>query len=130
MIFKAQNKEELFNLQHTSTRNAIKRIFGVLKHRYWILIIPSEYDMKVQVRIPPALAALYNFIHIYDPDEFTNEALTRFINSREDDPHVFGILSEGPPTRQAWDHASIKQDRIAQHMWDDYVAVLAERANR
>ena len=33
-----QNKEELFNLRHSSLRNAIERIFGVIKKRFPILV--------------------------------------------------------------------------------------------
>ena len=32
-----QNKEELFNLRHSSLRNVIERTFGVLKKRFGIL---------------------------------------------------------------------------------------------
>jgi len=31
--------EELFNLHHSSARNIIKRIFGILKNRFFILVI-------------------------------------------------------------------------------------------
>ena len=43
-----QNAKELFNLRHAVQRNAIERIFGVLK-RFPILNTPPEYPMATQV---------------------------------------------------------------------------------
>ena len=38
-----RNAEELFNLKHSSARNAIERCFGVLKRRFPILVtMPSQ----------------------------------------------------------------------------------------
>jgi len=37
----SSNKEELFNLCHTSAHNIIKRIFVIIKHCYWILATTS-----------------------------------------------------------------------------------------
>jgi hypothetical protein len=31
------NREELYNLRHSSARNAVERIFGILKQRYVVL---------------------------------------------------------------------------------------------
>jgi len=63
------NPKELFNLRHASARNAIERIFGILKRRFRILHLPPEYSMSIQALIPPALAALHNFIWQHNPDE-------------------------------------------------------------
>ena len=63
------NPSELFNLRHASARNDVERIFGVLKQHFQVLRDPPEYDMDTQTLIPPALAALHNFIRQYDPDE-------------------------------------------------------------
>jgi hypothetical protein len=43
-------------------QNVIERIFGVLKRRFRILIVPPELDMHWQARLPAALVAIYNFI--------------------------------------------------------------------
>jgi hypothetical protein len=37
--------QELFNLQHSTLRNEIKRIFGVLKRRFLFLQTLMEYDL-------------------------------------------------------------------------------------
>ena len=43
-----QNAKELFNLRHSSLRNAIERIFGVIKKRFPILVEMSPYTFPFQ----------------------------------------------------------------------------------
>jgi hypothetical protein len=114
-----ENKEELFNLRHSSLRNVVERIFGVIKRRFCILLIPPEYTMKVQARIPPALCALHNFIRRYDPDE-----IETYITDSDDssDAVPFGKLAQRMPTRRSHANASAKRDTIAQQMWTDYLS--------
>jgi hypothetical protein len=50
-------------------RNVIERIFGVLKQRFRILLLPPHYPLDFQARIPVALCALQNFIQEIDHDE-------------------------------------------------------------
>jgi len=69
--YRPANADELFNLQHASARNVIERISGVLKYRFRILVIPAKISMDLQARIPAALAAIHNFIRIYDPKKIT-----------------------------------------------------------
>jgi hypothetical protein len=45
-----RNAKELFNLRHSQLRNAIERIFGVLKKRFPILTTYPEYRFDAQVR--------------------------------------------------------------------------------
>ena len=73
-VYRPRNKEELFNLQHASAHNVIKCIFGVLKHRFQILLLALEYSIQIQVRIPAVLCAIHNFIRIHDSAE--DEILT------------------------------------------------------
>ena len=68
-IHSSANKEELFNLHHSSAHNVIEQIFGVLKHRFWILILPPAYSPKVQARIPAALGVIHNLIQELDSSE-------------------------------------------------------------
>lgn len=34
LVFRPQNREELYNLRHASARNVVERIFGVVKRRF------------------------------------------------------------------------------------------------
>jgi hypothetical protein len=68
-FLRPQNKEEIFNLRHAQARNVIEHIFGVIKKRWVILVLPSKFDMGLQARIPAALAALHNFILDSDPTQ-------------------------------------------------------------
>ena len=84
--------------------------------------------MDIQARIPPALAAIHNFIRQHDPDE-----IQQFGDDDEDDwmhgvhGDGVGILAEGPAGEVERDRANERRDRIAQEMWRDYQEVLAER---
>jgi hypothetical protein len=110
------NKEELYNLRHASARNVVERIFGILKRRFVILIHPPEYGMHIQVRIPPALGALHNFIRIHDPGEindFTFENLRFDVDGEEG-----GDLAVGPAGAVERKRATDKRNQIAQAMWE------------
>lgn len=54
--------EEFFNMKHSSARNVIERLFGLIKNRWAILRSPSYYPMKIQNRIIVACCLLHNFI--------------------------------------------------------------------
>jgi hypothetical protein len=62
MHYRPANPKELYNLCHSSARNVVERVFGVIKHQWTILTRPLHYDMNVQAKIPSALVALHNFI--------------------------------------------------------------------
>jgi hypothetical protein len=55
-------------------RNVVERIFGVLKRRFRILIVPPELDMHWQARLPAALAAIHNFIQDCNPMDINDIA--------------------------------------------------------
>jgi hypothetical protein len=97
------NAEELFNLRHASARNVIKRLFGVVKRRFRILVIPPEYDMKTQARLPAALATLHNFICDHDPEELEDFDDSESEDEDQGDPQPvdtsLGDLADGIPGR-------------------------------
>ncbi|KAL0456198.1 UNVERIFIED_CONTAM: hypothetical protein Slati_0959000 [Sesamum latifolium] len=64
-----QNKEELFNLKHSSARNVIERAFGLLKTRWAILRSHSYYPIKTQNRIIMACFLLHNYIRAEMPED-------------------------------------------------------------
>jgi hypothetical protein len=125
-----QTKEELYNLQHASARNVIERIFGVTKNRFNILEQPPRYPMSVQVRIPPALCALHNFILRHDLDDVKldldeGEEEGVEVVDEEIDLVQFGDLGFGVITQEVQERACRKRDQIALAMWTDYTAYLA-----
>jgi hypothetical protein len=101
----------------------VEQIFGVLKRRFHILIHPPEYDLDIQARIPPALAAVHNFIRRHDPDE-----IEEFADSEDLEPGEYlGELALGPPRAAERERANTRRDRIAQDMWVQYQTTLQER---
>ncbi len=79
--------------------------------------------MEIQARIPSALAGIHNFIFCYDPTEVENMADTP--DPAPGDLSVeqeFGLLARGAPTHAERTCARDKQDRIAQSMWESYLA--------
>lgn len=120
--YRPVNKEELFNLRHSSARNVIERIFGVLKRRFRILLLAPEYNLEIQARIPAALCSIHNFIrtHGNQPDEYEDLDEQNYINDRINHNHITATAL-GP------DEPSERRDQIAQRMWDDYVEIRNKR---
>jgi len=63
------NPRELFNYWHMQLWNVIEWIFGVMKKRFRVLLLPQEYPIAMQVCLISALTALHNILQIYDPDD-------------------------------------------------------------
>jgi hypothetical protein len=118
------NKEELYNLRHAQARNVIEHLFGVLKRCWAILTRAPQYDMSIQARVPPGLAALRNFIMTHNPADI-KEYLTD-PNLVDPQPGTQGILAEGYVERAERECATEARDDIAQAMWDQYQQYLRE----
>jgi hypothetical protein len=74
----------------------VERIFGVIKKRWDILTRAPQYDMSIQSRIPPALAALHNFIMKHDPTDIEEYlADPQLIDPNPGVPENVGTLAEG-----------------------------------
>jgi hypothetical protein len=59
-----RNPRELFNRRHSSLRNVVERVFGVLKNRFQILNYARKgFSIETQVDIVYACIALHNFIN-------------------------------------------------------------------
>jgi hypothetical protein len=120
---KPANAKELFNLRHSSLRNAVERIFGVLKRQWQILAGKGcEYSIDTQGDVFCALVGLFNFGRQYgEVDQFNEENLDSI--DEEDD-----ILEENrtTTTRSAW--MDKKRDQIASQMWEDYQQYNSGRA--
>lgn len=135
-VYRPKSKEELFNLRHASARNVVERIFGIVKRRYRILHLPIEYNLDVQARLPAALAALHNFLRINtSPDEDAELGNDESDSDDEEDGgHGVVVVDDGEVgtaatgnTAQIRAEANAMRDRIAQAMWDDYQALIAQR---
>ena len=83
------NKEELFNLRHSSLRNVAERVYGVAKKRWPLLGCMSAYPFDMQVNLVMTCMMLHNFIrknqvdrdifdHLDDDEMYgTNDDVTR-----------------------------------------------------
>jgi hypothetical protein len=118
-IYSPANSEELFNLRHSSARNIIERMFGILKNRFGILRVCPNVAMEVQARLPAALAAIHNFIREYDPGE-----IQEYLDDDEIVEHEgHGLLAQGAVTATEKDAANDRRDTIAHDMWIQYQEV-------
>jgi hypothetical protein len=120
-----ETKEELFNLRHAQLRNAIERIFGVVKRKFKILQRPPEFSIRQQVQLVLALTALHNFVisrqassdvDYHDLDEFDEAEW-----SPPAPPDVETRYGEAKVAMQRL------RDEIAEQMWADYIAILQHR---
>lgn len=85
--------------------------------------------MDIQAQIPPARAAVHNFILDHDAED-----LDGFNDVIDENPGAIpapvigtGSLLQGPPGNREKDRASEKRDEIAQAMWDSYLRLQEER---
>src|SRR5436190_12008391 len=77
LTYSPQTPQELYNLRHSSLRNAIERIFGVLKKRFPILKNQLEFPYNVQVRLVKVLCCLHNIIRLVGGDDIYDEEWER-----------------------------------------------------
>ncbi|XP_024026909.1 uncharacterized protein LOC112093173 [Morus notabilis] len=61
--------QELFNYYYSSLRNCIEGCFGVLKARFKILKLVTNYWMPRQWLIPIACCVIHNLIKMYARDD-------------------------------------------------------------
>ena len=114
-----QNAKELFNLRHASLRNAIERIFGVLKRKFKILKTAPEYSIQTQVDIVLALTALFNFTRLRDGDIVDDYILRTEIDTEDIQPTTLESI-ESTSTKAEARSMDILRDKIAEDMWKDY----------
>ncbi|KAF8815798.1 hypothetical protein BYT27DRAFT_7070751, partial [Phlegmacium glaucopus] len=120
---------------HASLRNVIERIFGVCKRRFKLMAAAAEYSIHTQAKIPGAIAALHNFVHVHDPDDLAEEDGDNSDDSDDEEtphrqPHEIPITPEnlgGHISQAEKDRASAKRDEIAKAMWEKYVEELRIR---
>jgi hypothetical protein len=118
-------KEELFNLRHSQLRNAIERIFGVLKRKFNILTRPTAFKIEVQIDLVLALTALFNFITDHE-----RAGDLDFLHISEFDIEV--PISPAIPTFHERTSMARKQmlqfrEELANAMWTNYQHYITAR---
>lgn len=116
-----KNPEELFNLRHSQLRNAVERIFGVLKKRYKIVREHNDFGTSVQARIVLAVCTLHNFIKAYDPGDMGDDDESGSDNESEDESARQTGEDTGETMPQEFDE---RRDSIAREMWASYQAIV------
>ena len=145
-FLRPSNKEELFNLHHASARNVIERIFGVIKRRFRILLLPPKYSIEVQAFIPVALSVLHNLIKFHSQNQ-DNDSVQDWTSAVEQGDVRGGEASEGGGINEpedgtgpveedvvedelpSLDQLSVKaiRDAISEVMWDNYQRYLRDQ---
>jgi hypothetical protein len=121
-----QNKEELFNLRHSSLRNVIERIFGVLKKRFPILTSMPPYSIEMQRDIIYCCFFLHNFIraHQHYCDSFDSENINCFADS---DVEMSAQATKENVVNGDSNFGKLLRERIATDMWESYQGNLLQR---
>ena len=120
-----QTAKELFNLRHSSLRNAVERIFGVVKKRFPCLDHMSAYPYSTQIKLIMCAVMLHNFIRrnqlyedVYDVEDPVPDEAAEDNDFAEVDPGVDATTAQ---QLNAW------RDGIAAAMWDEYTNDLLRR---
>ena len=121
LLYSPENRQELFNLRHSSLRNAIERIFGILKNRFKMLTQQLEFPFPVQVKLVKALCCLHNIIRLIGGDDtFDKEWDTGIANEVLSDISNNDNVSRRAITTVQASEAKAKRDEIAIRMWSNY----------
>ena len=100
----------------------IECIFGVLKQKFHILLLPVEYDMEIQARLLAALSAIHNFTRDHDSEisEYNGPNIDYEIYHQGGGGHfeAEGLGGDDP-------EGAAKRNIIAEHMWRDYQEYIA-----
>ncbi|XP_078157475.1 uncharacterized protein LOC144553254 [Carex rostrata] len=115
-----QNSRELFNLRHSSLRNAVERCIGVLKKRFPIIASGTEphYDEETMADLVIACCIIHNFLMGVDPDE-------ELISEEDNELMRSEVENETPSTTSRNDEhrrGERIRDSIAMMMWRDYIS--------
>lgn len=119
LLYSPENCQELFNLRHSSLRNAIERIFGILKSRFKILTQQLEFPFPVQVQLVKVLCCLHNIIRLIGGDDVFDEEW-EMNNTDETDISKNDNVERRAITVTQANEAKAKRDDIANRMWINY----------
>ncbi|KAL5579293.1 hypothetical protein UlMin_011735 [Ulmus minor] len=112
-----KNARELFNLRHASLRNAIERVFGILKKRFPILGSGAEpyYHVDTQANIVVAGCILHNYLMGID----LNKELIAEVDEELMREPISSDVAVSGQTQQCRE-GEILRERIATTFWRDY----------
>jgi hypothetical protein len=101
----------------------------VLKRCFRILLLPIEYSIEVQARLPAGLAAIHNFTRIHDLscDEDNIDDSTDNTGDGDEELPAAAASTANASAVEERNAASVMRDTIAQKMWEDYVVALSNR---
>lgn len=112
-----ENAKELFNLRHSSRRNVIERIFGVVKRKYQILVTPSEFSIETQTRLFLACFTIHNFVRSMEGENTDDSLETEEHNPVPDIQPVVVYPTDTAVSAKKIDKF---RDDLAAKMWDQY----------
>jgi len=121
----------LYNLRHAQLRNAIERIFGIIKRRFQILSHIPEYPFDTQVQLVFALTGLHNFIRLKSVDnelEYWKEVQEDVVGESEDRCEGEDCLGENVIGLKEDMEMSTFRDQLAQELWASYQCILQTRS--
>lgn len=118
-----QTPKELFNHRHSSLRNVIERMFGMLKARFSILKVAPPYPYRTQVKLVIACCILHNYIRLYDrKDEIAPYEEERLLGNIEevDDSYYVPVRPEDNnlSLNELKQRAGLFRDVLASAMWE------------
>ena len=126
-MIRPRDGKELFNLRHSSLRNSIERIFGVLKKRFPILKKQLEYEYDTQVQLVNGLCCLHNFIRTErdgedDFDELDEDELEaeKKLCDQSLEAVYTAVSKHTDVTEKEKRQAKSMRDSIAEEMWQQY----------
>ncbi|KAF8145063.1 hypothetical protein K438DRAFT_1589103, partial [Mycena galopus ATCC 62051] len=111
--------------------------FGITKRRFGVFSHAPEYPIETQARLVPAIAALHNFLRIHDRTDEARDLGPNNTPQREGSASSFEDFVQAGPieireiapeelgmqiTEAERNRAAARRDRIAQQMWEDYLA--------
>jgi hypothetical protein len=114
-----ENKEELFNLRHSSLRNAVERTFGIFKHRFRIFKTALHFpNLSDQARLVYVCAALHNFLIQRSTSKPTVELEQDPENNYEGSE--FGMLLDRMELADTSNSMAQLRETMAEKMWISY----------
>ena len=136
---KPQSPTELFNLRHSSARNVIERIFGVIKNKFKILDRGCWFDIQTQAAVVLSLCALHNNLREYSdseldiPEPFPSDwritrgnlpANSHFQPTEEREDLEMREEERSMTSLEKKEKAAMlaKREEVAQGMWEGYQA--------